>query len=196
LLPVDPLEQASKEGEMAELTEQDAERLFNDHLRTEWKENFQEGGKWLVKQANGARYVPSSGSRRLPMMAEGRSAWVEFQDAWDREGEQPRSGGFLDVIDQAGFEATVEWQLVDPDRPWAPFVRPNVRQRIEDVLAEGIAEVRQLEVERRAEAERLADGADDRAIALINERRVERGDELLTEKQERLIRESRKAKRS
>jgi hypothetical protein len=45
---------SGKENEMTRLTEKDAERLFNDYLRTGWKENFQEGGEWLVKQANGA----------------------------------------------------------------------------------------------------------------------------------------------
>jgi hypothetical protein len=180
---------------MAAANEQDAERLFNDHVRGDWKNNFQDGGEWHVKQANGTRYVPSAGYRRLPAMAEDRSMWVEFQDAWDREGEQPRTPGFLDLIDQVGYEATLEWQLVDPSKAWAPFVRPNVRKRIEATLKEGVAEVQQLGAERKAEADRLADERDDAMIALMNEKRVERGQEPLTEKQERVVREGRKAKR-
>jgi hypothetical protein len=129
------------------------------------------------------------------MMAEGRSAWMEFQDAWDREGEQPRTAGFDDVLDQVGPEATLEWALVDPNRPWAPFVRPNVRSRIDATLQEGIREASGRAAERQAEAERAADEDDDTVIAAMNDKRAERGQEPLSEAQERGVREQRAKRR-
>jgi hypothetical protein len=171
------------------------EQLFDDFIKLEWQEIFRK--EVHVRLDNGARYVPNGGAQGVQLLRRGVNAFDEAIRIWSGPTDDPDSGtlGYDRIVDQAGIQYTWEWFLVDPSRPWAAAVPEQVRQRIEaDLARRGKNALARAEAQ-AAEAERLAEEEDDRAIALVNDQRRQRGDPPLTAHQEELVREGRQARR-
>ena len=116
---------------------------------------------------------------------------------WSGPTDDPDSGtqGYDRIVDQAGIEYTWEWFLIDPSRPWASWVPPLVRQRIEADLARRDEHALARAQTRAEEARREAEKEDDALIASMNARRAAQGKEPLTAQQEKSVREDRRSRR-
>jgi hypothetical protein len=172
-----------------------AASLFDDFIKREWQDVFR--NEVHVKLDNGSRYVPNGGTQGVPLLRENSNAFEEAIRIWSGPVPGPQdTDGYDRVIDQAGFEYTWEWFLIDPGRPWADAVPVAVRQHIKDDLARRSQGALDRKEERAAEAERGAEAKDDETIANMNADRAAQGNEPLTERQEVSVRESRRNRRA
>jgi putative transcriptional regulator len=178
-----------------QMTAEKARELFDAYIKTEWVQNHREGGPWHITNKAGARYVPVA--RNVWILADDVNAWDAAHEAWDRPAseEQPTTFGYEREIEQGFPEALWESALIDPDQPWATYVKPNVRQRIQAHIAARVGNAQGNLARAQAEADQLAREEDDRTIASMNTSRAESGREPLTEEQEQLVRERRQARR-
>ena len=172
-----------------------AAELFDDFIKLEWQDIFRK--EVHVKLDNGARYVPNGGAQGVQLLRKNVNAFEKAIQIWSGPTDEPDSGteGYDRIVDQAGIEYTWEWFLIDPSRPWASAVPEVVRRRIEADLARRDQSALVRAKARAEESERLAEQEDDKVIADMNARRVEKGEDPLSEQQETSVRENRRRRR-
>jgi hypothetical protein len=168
--------------------------LFDDFIKLEWQDIFRK--EVDVRLDNGTRYVPNGGAQGVQLLRKNVNAFDKAIRIWSGPTEEPESGteGYDRIVDQAGIEYTWEWFLIEEGRPWASAVPPLVRDRIKADLARRERNAAARAALRQEEDDRAAARGDDDAIVLMNARRVERGQAPLTERQEAMVREQRRAR--
>ena len=173
-----------------------AAELFDDFIKLEWRDIFRK--EVHVRLDNGARYVPNSGSQGVQLLRKDVNAFDEAIRIWSGPTDDPDSGtmGYDRIVEQVGVEYTWEWFLIDPTRPWASAVPPDVRQRIEADLDRRSQNAVARAKARLQDAQRLAEARDNEVIALMNAKRIEEGKEPLSKQQEALVRERRRSSRA
>jgi hypothetical protein len=109
----------------------EARRLFDADIKTNWPKLFMaDGGEVAVYNKGGARYVPTQWANAV--LKDGHNAWDVAIAAWS-EPYDPADGeseGYDRIVEQAGPQYTWEGILIDPSRPWAPWVPQRVRENI------------------------------------------------------------------
>lgn len=170
--------------------------LFDNFIKLEWQDIFRT--EVDVRLDNGWRYVPNGGSQGVQLLRKGVNAWDEAIRIWSDPTGEPDSGtaGYDRIVDQAGIDYTWEWFLIDPERPWASAVPPEVRQRIEADLARRDRDALERKKAEAARNLRLAEAEDDKVIADMNAHRAAQSKLSLTPEQEASVRERRREERT
>jgi hypothetical protein len=169
---------------------------FDGFIKNKWQDIFRRDVD--VRLGTGGRYVPNGGVRGVKLLRENVNAFDEAILIWggpeaDLDTSEP---SYDRIVAQAGPRYTWEGFLIDPNRPWASAVPPVVRERISADLDRRVEFARAHDKALADEAEKKATEMDGDVIVYMNAKRVEKGNEPLTEEQESSVRESRRSRRA
>jgi hypothetical protein len=167
-----------------------ARSLFDAEIKTNWPKLFMaDGGEVTVYNTGGTRYVPTQWANAV--LKDDHNAWDVAIEAWSEPQAPADSGseGYDRIVEQAGPEYTWEGILIDPSRPWAPWVPERVRENIKADLARRGRNAT-ANIERRAAraatdaaaAEAAARAKDKAVLDTISEARVADGKPPLSDK--------------
>lgn len=121
-----------------------------------WPQNVKDAG---VVNAGGAAYRPVA--RNLEILRtpdDPEATYAYMRRAWESPDADAGSAGWDRVISQAGPQATWEWFMADPDKPYAPLFE-DLRERVIAAFQKHPS----FEIWETRERERLTTEADDTA---------------------------------
>jgi hypothetical protein len=97
-----------------------------------WPQSVKDAG---VKNAAGSAFRPVARNNEILRTENPEATYAYMIAAWEAEGAEEGSNGWVRVIEQAGPEFTWEYLMADPDKPYAPLfdeVRPRVQAALEN----------------------------------------------------------------
>ncbi len=96
-----------------------------------WPQSVKDAG---VKNAAGSAFRPVARNNEILRTENPEATYAYMIAAWEAEGAEEGSNGWVRVIEQAGPEFTWEYLMADPDKPYASLF-DGVRQRVQDALS-------------------------------------------------------------
>jgi hypothetical protein len=95
-----------------------------------WPQSVKDAG---VKNAAGSAFRPVARNNEILRTENPEATYAYMIAAWEADGAEEGSNGWVRVIEQAGPEYTWEYLMADPDKPYAPLF-DGVRARVQAAL--------------------------------------------------------------
>ena len=107
----------------------DGRVLFDNYIKRDWPGEVKAAG---VRKKNNTAYVPVE--RNISLLRKDVNALDEAIRIWRQHNGERMAPGYHAIVEQAGFEYTWEYKLIEEGQPWESDVPPDVRARVERTL--------------------------------------------------------------